>query len=155
MTSQFYNVGANRQPVINYIQNEVDPSFDPLALALKKTPFIGEKLFLAACDRVYFDGYYGPVSPEDWKETDGRKPYRVKDAIRVIAAVLANIDDVWEITYCDEFKMMAEEDEAYADWDSCEDCKGHKTDLAASAEDIRAEIVYWYSEIYGVRYPQL
>lgn len=133
---------------------EDDPSYDPLALALKKTPFVGFKLWQAACDRVYYDGYYGPINNLEWEEQDGRKPYSVKEAIRIIARVLANVEDVWEFEYCDTIQMQAEFDESF-EWDSCENCKGHRGNKIASAEDIRADLVPFYREIYGVGYPHV
>lgn len=152
VTSQFYMVNSHKQSLINAIQQD-DPSYDPLALALAKTPFIGVDLFSAACDRVYIDGYYGPVSAEDWKETDGRKPYTVKEALNIIARVLANVENVWEVRYCED--LMEEFPQEFENWTPCKECKGHKTDMIAQAEEIRAEIVYWYRDIYGVGYPHV
>lgn len=146
ITSQFYVAGA-RQYAINAIQQD-DPSYDPVAQALKKTPFINEKLFAAACDRVYFDGIYGPVSAEDWEEQDGRKPYTVREAINIIARVLANVEDYVDIMYCGE-PYFINHDEEYGI-----ECKGHEYGRVL-AEEIRAEIVYWYREIYGVGYPHV
>jgi len=113
------------QGVIEYIQAELDTEYDPLALALSKAK-ISKKTWLAACDRVYFDGYYGPVNDAEWKEQDGRKPYSVKAAMVTIAKVLDNVQD-----YRDD------------------------GDVIADAHEIRKELVPWYREIYGVGYPRL
>lgn len=114
--------------IIQEIQDD-DPSFDPLGLALKKTPFVSRKLWDAATDRVYFDGYYGPINPEEWKEQDGRKPYSVKEALKIIIRVLDNVE---------RYYVNDGEYEGYVD-----------------AGDIKAALVApWYKEIYGQRYPQ-
>jgi hypothetical protein len=129
--------------VIQRIQDE-DPSYDPLAIALKKTPFVSRKLFDAAADRIYFDGYYGPVSSAEWEEQDGRKPYTVSKALIIVAKVLDNIEDYYEIEYCDEDETDTT-------------CTGHRIwDSMVYADDIKAALVApWYSEIYGTRYPTL
>lgn len=145
-TSQFYRVN-NRQPLIHAIQAD-DPSYDPLALALAKTPDISIDLFAAACDRVYFDGYYGPIDPVEWQEQDGRKPYSVLAARKIIAQVLANVEDYKDIEYCGE-PYFINHDEEYG-----HECQGHEYGRVL-AEDIRAEIVYWYREIYPERYPSV
>lgn len=123
-TSQFYSV-KGKQPIINAIQED-DPSYDPLGAALEKSK-VSIDLFNAACDRVYFDGYYGPVRDEEWEEQDGREPYSVKEAINIIAHVLDEIDD-------------------YND---------NEAGYLVGAGEIRAEIIYWYREIYGVGYPSV
>lgn len=110
--------------IIEQIQDD-DPSYDPLKQALSKVPFVGMKQWVAACDRVYMDGYYGPLNDEEWKEQDGREPSNVGDAIRLIAKVLDKVDDYGE--YYDEFYVESRE--------------------------IKAALVPWYREIYGVRFP--
>lgn len=110
--------------VIEYIQNELNTEYNPLELALSKTK-ISKDTWNAACDRVYFDGYYGPISPSDWQEQDGREPYSVKEALQIIAFVLTEVDDYRE-----------------------------EGDIIADASDIRKELVSpWFKEIYGYGYP--
>lgn len=111
--------------IIEEIQED-DPSYDPLEEALSKTHgYVSRKLWHAACDRVYYDGYYGPISSDDWKEQDGRKPYTVKEAIEILAKVLGYVEP-----YYDDDRMVSVE-----------------------ASEIRAALVPFYKEIYGVRYP--
>lgn len=132
--------------IIEEIQDD-DPSFDPLALALAKTPFVGKKLWLAACDRVYFDGYYGPINPVEWKEQDGRKPYSVKEALEIIAKVLENVEDYRDTRYCGDPYFVVHDEEYGIE------CEGHLVTIA-EANDIKAALVEpWYREIYGVRFP--
>ena len=111
--------------VIEFIQED-DPSYDPLAMALKKAN-VSKELWKGACNRVYFDGYYGPVSDAEWEEQDGREPYSVKESIQVIARVLAQVT------------------EYYNSWENA----------SYSEEDIRAALVPFYYEIYGERYPHV
>jgi hypothetical protein len=68
------------------------PSYNPLAIALRNSQ-IDESLLDAACDRVYIDGYYGPCSDQEWEETDGRKPYSVKEALGIMGQVYNEIED--------------------------------------------------------------
>lgn len=127
--------------IIEIIQED-DPSYDPLALALSKTPFVGRKLWEAATDRIYFDGYYGPINADEWKEQDGRKPYSVSEALKIVSKVLDNVEDYWEIQYCagDETETV---------------CTGHRDwNSKVDASEIKAALVSpWYKEIYGVGYP--
>lgn len=147
-TSQFYSVG--RCPTINAIQED-DPSYDPLGEALIKSGVL-LSLFNNACDRVYYDGYYGPISDEEWLEQDGRVPSSVRESIWLIAKVLSEIEDYKEIAYCDDLRHSPY---ARLNDEYCEDeCIGHEVGRA-SAEEIRREIVYWYREIYGVDYPHV
>lgn len=113
--------------IIDEIQDN-DPSYDPLALALEKTPDVDKDLWKAATDRVYFDGYYGPLSPSDWEEQDGRKPYTLAEALTIIAKVLENVE---------RYYLNDGEYEGYID-----------------ASEIKAALIApWFSEIYGQRYP--
>src|SRR5574339_492524 len=153
VTSQFYEVNSRKQELIHMIQAD-DPSYDPVALALKKTPFVGVDLFAAACDRVYFDGYYGPIDPVEWKEQDGRKLYTILAARKIIARVLANVEDYKDIQYCgDPYYFNHSAEEGY-NYENAHECQGHEYGRVL-AEDIRAEIVYWWREIYPERYPSV
>lgn len=80
--------------VIAQIQ-EWDPSFDPINQARIKTG-ISEELLDAAKDRVYYDGYYGPITPDAWKEGDGRAPFSVSEALEILGNVAENVDDYWD-----------------------------------------------------------
>lgn len=126
--------------VIGLIQED-DPSYDPLTPALEKAG-VSKELWEAATDRIYFDGYYGPVNPEEWKEQDGREPSRISEAINIVAKVLENVGDYWEIQYCagDETETV---------------CTGHRDwDSKVDASEIKRALIPWYSTIYGVGYPQ-
>lgn len=107
--------------IIEQIQDD-DPSYDPLkrALVLSKTD---RDLWNAACSRVYSDGYYGPISPAEWEEQDGRKPYTVKEAIEVIKTVLNQVEP-YQI-----------ENEVIDD------------------SEIKAALIPFWREIYGTGYP--
>lgn len=109
--------------IIEYIQDD-DPSFDPLSQALTESN-VNRDLWTAACDRVFTDGYYGPISNEEWKEQDGREPYSVKDAIEVLKKVLDKVDD-----YRDEDRSVI-----------------------ADAHEIKKALVPFWREIYGSSYP--
>lgn len=111
--------------LIEQIQDE-DPSFDPLGVALRRSHY-SRAIYNAACDRIYIDGYYGPVSATEWKEQDGRKPYYVSSALQIVGKVLSEVEDYGE--YYDDFYV--------------------------EADDIRAALVSpWFKEIYGTRYPR-
>ena len=114
--------------VIDEIQNE-DPSYDPLTYALIEAN-ISRKTWEAATDRVYFDGYYGPISASDWEEQDGREPYTVSEALKIISTVLDEVED-----YKTDYDV-------------------HDWDYMVDASDIKAALVSpWFKEIYGYGYP--
>lgn len=132
--------------LIEQIQED-DPSFDPLTAALNKTEDVDKKLWDAATDRVYIDGYYGPINPDEWKEQDEREPYTVSGAILIMRKVLDNVEDYQELQYCGE-PYFHNHDKEYG-----YECHGHYV-TAIEANDIKAALVSpWYKEIYGVRFP--
>jgi hypothetical protein len=124
----------SRKTIIDYIQDD-DPSYDPLEGGLARAN-VSRETFAAASDRVYFDGYYGPVSAEDWAEQDGREPAKVSDALGILAKVDNEIEDyrVTVIGLCDD-----------------EDCDvEHESDeVTASAHDISRAVFASVIEIYG------
>lgn len=71
------------------------PEYDPIVQA-RIAANITEETLDAAVDRVYTDGYYGPISPDEWKEQDGRKPYTVTEALNILREVADNVDDYWD-----------------------------------------------------------
>lgn len=112
--------------IIEQIQED-DPSFDPLGFALHKSKFTKEQ-WNSATDRIYIDGYYGPINPSEWEEQDGRTPYSVGEALSIVAKILDEVED---------YRFQDDE------WDTI-----------VYAEDIKAALVHpWYKEIYGVRFP--
>lgn len=119
--------------IIEQIQED-DPSYDPLAIPLRRAHY-SRRMFNAACDRIYSDGYYGPINPQEWAEQDGRKPYYVSSALKIVAKVLQEV-------------------ESYID---SEDWASTGMDVRYfDADDIRAALVSpWYQEIYGTRYPRV
>lgn len=80
--------------VIEAIQ-DYDPSYNPIENA-RLSAGITEETLNAAIDRVYYDGYYGPISPNDWREQDGRSPDNVTDALDILRQVADNVDDYWD-----------------------------------------------------------
>ncbi len=80
--------------LIEQIQGE-DPSYDPVALACEASG-VDRELFAAALDRVYVDGFHGPVSATDWREQDGREPSSVSEALAVLERVSDAADDYRE-----------------------------------------------------------
>lgn len=80
--------------VVDMIRDE-NPSYNPIETAREKAG-IDEETLKAAIDRVYMDGYYGPIRPDDWAEQDGRKPYNVPDALDILAKVAENVNDYWD-----------------------------------------------------------
>ena len=74
---------------------ETNPSYDPLETAREKAGISVDTL-KAAINRVYYDGYYGPISPESWLEQDGREPSTVSGALDILAKVAENVEDYWD-----------------------------------------------------------
>jgi hypothetical protein len=80
--------------LIELIQDN-DPSYNPIETA-RIAAGIDVDTMNAAVDRVFYDGYYGPISPIDWEEEDGRKPYSVSEAIEILRNVAENVEDYWD-----------------------------------------------------------
>lgn len=74
---------------------ENDPSYFPIETA-RIAAGISKELLDAAVDRVYTDGYYGPISPDEWKEQDGRRPYTVSEALGIMGKVADEVEDYWD-----------------------------------------------------------
>ncbi len=117
--------------LIEQIQAE-DPSYDPVALACREAG-VEREMFAAALDRVYVDGYYGPVSGADWLEQDGREPSSVSEALAVLGRVSAAVDDYRETVYGQD------EDGEEVEWE----------ETVAEASEIRGEVFGAVVEIYG------
>lgn len=129
--------------IIAQIRND-DPSFDPLATALASAKVSREK-FDAAFDRVVVDGNFGPISPADWREQDGREPTTVSEALAILGRVSDEIDD-----YRSEFTAYC----PLGGFDTCtedpENCGGHTDyEIVATAEDIRRAVFGKVVNIYG------
>jgi hypothetical protein len=80
--------------VIEMIQDE-NPSYDPIETAREKAG-ISKDLLTAAIDRVFYDGYFGPIRPDDWAIEDGRDPYTVAEALEIMRKVADNVEDYWD-----------------------------------------------------------
>ncbi len=117
--------------LIQQIQGE-DPSYDPVALACEQAG-VGRELFAAALDRVFVDGFYGPVSASDWRHQDGREPSSVADALAVLERVSGGVDDYRTTFYAEN------EDGDEVEW----------LESVADAADIRREVFSAVLEIYG------
>lgn len=104
--------------VLKYIYDNYDPGYDPLTSACAKAG-IELHVFDAACDRVYYDGHYGPISYSEWKEQDGREPYSVSKALEILRTVLEQVEDY------------------------------HAPEEIISAKSIRDALIPWYKSIYG------
>lgn len=132
-----------RKTILDEIRDE-DPEWDPVPAALESAG-IDAETFKAAKDRIYCDGYHGPISAEDWREQDGREPATMGEALRIFKSVSDEIGDYTrrEFGYCQGPGDIHEDD--------LESCEGHEGDpeLSVSARDIRAARWPWYVEIYG------
>ena len=84
----------SNQSVIAMIQANY-PEYNPIEQA-RIAAGISEELLDAAEDRVYYDGYYGPIRPVEWQEQDGRKPYTVTEALDILRVVADNVEDYWD-----------------------------------------------------------
>jgi hypothetical protein len=82
------------QTVIDQIR-EFHPSYNPIETA-RLAAGISEETLEAAVDRVYYDGYYGPIRPDEWKEQDGRQPYTVTEALDIMRKVADEVEDYWD-----------------------------------------------------------
>lgn len=150
-----------------------DPSYDPLRAACERAgvPYKSDgapatPCYCAARDRVYFDGYYGPLRDADWREQDGREPAALVDALDIVRRVAAEIEDYREeVSYacdaCDGRGTVADGD-ATGDADgediaplptTCPACTGeglvYATETTADASDIKRDVFAWYAAIYG------
>jgi len=102
--------------VVEWIRCE-DPEYDPLA-------HVDDRQRLdAAIDRVYVDGYYGPIDAETWREQDGREPATTTEALSVLAVA----------------------DEGISDWSG--EVEGHP--VTVERDDIRRVVWGFVFTIYG------
>lgn len=74
---------------------ESNPSYNPIETACEKAG-IDPDYLKNAIDRVYTDGYFGPISAGTWEEEDGREPYSVAEALEILAKVAENVEDYWD-----------------------------------------------------------
>ena len=122
---------------VERIQDE-DPSFDPAAYACEAAG-IARTLYAAAKNRVFYDGYYGPVSPEDWIESHDEDEQhaeavaRVRDALAILQKVSDEVEGYRE-TFFD-----VDEDGDEVEW----------TEETVPAEEIRRDLFAVVYEIYG------
>ena len=122
--------------IVSRIQDD-DPSFNPLAPALARAG-VSSDLYHAAFDRVYFDGFYGPISAADWVEQDGRDPSTVTAALVILGRVSDEIEGYREIIVCSD-PNCDHDDDGDHEWE----------EETASAEEIRRDVFRIIIEIYG------
>jgi hypothetical protein len=116
---------------------EEDPSFDPAALACEAAG-IPRALYAAALNRVFYDGYYGPVSPEAWIEAHDEEEHaeavgRIADALAILAKVSDEIEGYHEIVFA------VDDDGEEVEW----------TEETVSAAEIRRDLLAAVYDIYG------
>jgi len=118
--------------VIEQIRDDY-PAYDPVEQACQDAG-ISRELFRAALSRVVLDGYYGPISDKDWEEQDGREPYSVKEALKILQKVSDEIEGYREYIHYgedDDGEIIEIEEET------------------VDANDIRRDIFSGVVEIYG------
>lgn len=126
-----------------------DPEYDPIAIACQAAG-IPRETAKAAADRVYCDGYYGPISADDWREQDGREPATVSDALEILKRLADAIPDykVEDLHMC-----------GFSDDDPCENpetCGGHPYEVGSvDAAEIADAAWPFVREIYGRRITNL
>jgi hypothetical protein len=137
-----------RKGLVAQIQDD-DPSYDPLALACQEAG-IKPKVFDAALDRVIFDGFYGPVSTEDWREQDGREPASIAEARHIVHEVAFAVQD-----YKQTHLEMCEDPRCGGwDWDEEDpersgESHEHEIEERVEADALRRDLFRHVYEIYG------
>lgn len=127
--------------VVEIIQMN-NPSYDPLGEALTASG-VSMDTWNAAGSRIYYDGYFGPLSDEDWKEQDGREPSNVKEAIAVVAKVLDKVESYYEFDFCEPGSTHT-------------NCTGHRIwNTEVHSSEIKQALIPFYKEIYGEKYPSV
>ena len=97
------------------------------------------KKLRAAMDRVYADGYYGPISKQDWIRQDGRRGVAdIKVALKIVEDAMSYVPS--DIEYFDP----------RFEWEEDEDGNA-LPNAVISGEKIRDEVFSFYYEIYGHR----
>ena len=136
-----------RKGLVAQIQDD-DPSYDPLTLACQEAK-IERATFNAALDRVVFDGFYGPVSTEDWREQDGREPASIAEARHIVHEVAFAVQDYIQT----QLEMC--EDPGCGKWDWNEETQSgdesheHEIEERVEADEIRRDLFRRVYEIYG------
>jgi hypothetical protein len=111
---------------------------------------VDKEELLLAYTRVHLDGYYGPISDEDWEEQDGR-PMTLKKAIAIVHTALEHHPTV---TYthpdvgwlCEGAKKCD-----HPDHEEMEDDEPlwHEGEVTVLPESIRLSCFATIKEIYG------
>lgn len=129
------------------IEEHVGEGIIPAAV---KAAGVDPKRFSAACDRVYCDGMYGPISERDWREQDGRKPYGVGAARAIVRKVFDEIRDVpiMDYEFCD---ATGRDDRNGTDFNCGErPCPGHDFEAGRiEKKEVLAAYFGWVRDIYG------
>lgn len=139
---QFLHRRSSRDVLRDNIEEAVgEHCFDQFVRAAE----VDLNVFKAACDRVYIDGFYGPVSTADWREQDGREPASIVDARKIVEAVIAEVRDVptTDLLFCQQEGGLNECDEPRS-------CQGHEVATGmVERKDFLKAYLPWYAEIYG------
>lgn len=114
-----------------------DPSFDPATSACVAAR-IPRALYAAALNRVFFDGYYGPVSPKAWIEANDEEEHaeavgRITDALAILRMVSDEIEGYHETCF------VVEDDGEDLEW----------PEETVSAAEIRRDLLSSVYDIYG------
>ena len=116
---------------------ESDTEYDPVVPACEAAG-IPRALFAAALNRVFLDGYYGPIRPEAWIEAhEGEEHLEEVALTRHALVLLERVSDEIE-GYRETFFGLDEDDEE-VEW----------TEETVSAEAIRREVFAVVYDIYG------
>ncbi len=115
---------------------EYDPEYEPVDDACRKAA-IPRSLFAAALNRVFYDGYYGPVSAQAWIEASDEEEHaeavaRTADALGILERVSDEIEGYRET-------FFVEQDGEEVEW----------TQESVSADDLRREVLAVVLDVYG------
>jgi hypothetical protein len=127
--------------------NNCDPegakhTIDSMWDEIYKAAEVDEKKFNHAMNRVYLDGYFGPISQESWdEENQGAKGLTVTEAREIVEKGMAAVSDV---EYCDpdyDCEYDREIDESSDDYVPQNNC-------IIEAKYIKHAMFKFYYEIY-------
>lgn len=95
--------------------------------------------FQLAVNRVYFDGYFGPIPQEDWDEEDqGAKGLTVTEALKIVEDGMNAVSDISYYNPEHDYEYDGD-DEDYQPQDNS----------VIEAKDLKRSLFKFYYEIYG------